>query len=656
MTGTGVTPSTAELLAIVDAMASGVARFDRDGRLRWASRRYLLWLSKSLEEVVGLTQSELLGAAAAERRRPYVELVLRGESVEFEDALPTGGHPGPGYSQVAYTPMYDAEGRVDGWVSVATDVTDIRRTAERLMESERRERQRAAELAAVLDAVPAAIWIADDPDCTFVTGSRFAHEVLRLPFGANLSKTAPEAERPMNFQVHDDHGVEFSAEDLPLQKAARTGRPQRGVRETIVFEDGTRRLLLGNVEPMLDAEGRPRGAVAAFIDVSELARAEETLREADRRKDAFLATLAHELRNPIAPIRYAVRLLRPDAPPQAQQQAREMIERQSAQIARLLDDLLDMSRVTRDVVELKRELLDVRRVVEQAVLATRPLIESLHHELQVTLAGEALWVDGDPTRLHQIVDNLLNNAAKYTDPGGRIEVSAAAEGERVVIEVRDTGIGLARESLGRVFELFAQIQPAGRGRSGLGIGLAVVKRLVELHGGTIGAHSEGLGRGTTFRVVLPRAARTAEPGPPETAKVLRLWRSDARVLVVDDHPDVLQSLALLLRGHGYRVHTAADGASAMRVAEALQPDVAILDLGLPDTDGYAVARWIRQQPWGAGVQIIAVTGWGDRGDRLRTRESGFDAHLVKPVEPDELLRVLRGGRAPVGSDRDAGAR
>jgi signal transduction histidine kinase/CheY-like chemotaxis protein len=442
--------------------------------------------------------------------------------------------------------------------------------------------------------------------------------------------------------------VEFEPDRLPLQMAARTGQPQRGVRETIVFEDGTRKLLIGNAEPLFDAEGRTRGAVAAFVDISELARAEETLREADRRKDAYLATLAHELRNPIAPIRYAVRLLRPEAPPQAQQQAREMIERQSAQIARLLDDLLDMSRVTRDVVELRREVLDVRRVVEQVVLATRPLIESLHHDLQVTLAGDALWVDGDPTRLHQVVDNLLNNATKYTDPGGRIEVSAGLEGELVCIEVRDSGIGLAPGSADRVFELFAQIQPAGRGRSGLGIGLAVVKRLVELHGGRISAHSAGLDCGTTFRVLLPRAQRPTEVGAVEPGRVVKLWRSDARVLVVDDHPDVLNSLALLLRGHGYRVHTAADGASAMRLAEALQPEIAILDLGLPDTDGHAIARWIRQQPWGATVKIVAVTGWGDRTDRLRTRESGFDAHLVKPVEPDELLRVLRGAR-PAGT-------
>jgi CheY-like chemotaxis protein len=328
-------------------------------------------------------------------------------------------------------------------------------------------------------------------------------------------------------------------------------------------------------------------------------------------------------------------------PSAAQAQARAIIERQSALMARLLDDLLDLSRITRGIIELRREVLDVRRIVEQVVLANRALVERLHHETIVNLSGDPLLVEADPTRLHQILDNLLQNAAKYTDPGGRIEVSASAEADVIVLCVADTGIGLSPESLERVFGLFSQIHSSERGRSGLGIGLTVVKQLVTLHGGTVHAESAGVGQGSRFRVTLPKTTRAPQAEPLEPPdRIITLFRDNPRVLLVDDQPDIVESLALILRGSGYSVHTAEDGVLALQVAETLRPDVMVVDLGMPRMDGFQLARRVRQQPWGNRTILIAVTGWGQAEDRRRARDAGFDHHLVKPVDPDAVIRLM----------------
>jgi PAS domain S-box-containing protein len=442
-------------------------------------------------------------------------------------------------------------------------------------------------------------------------------------------------------------GEEYAEYAAALDRVWSTGQPARlPVRWR---HAGRTRHFLSNIDPVRDASGRVVGLVGASVDVTALQEAEQSLRDADRRKDEFLATLAHELRNPLAPIRYAAKLLSPDAPPATQAKASEIIERQATQMARLLDDLLDMSRVTRNVIELRREVFDLRRVVEDAVAGAKPLIEGLHHGLQVTLAGEPLWVNADITRVRQILDNLLQNAAKYTDPGGHIEIHASLELRSAVLVVRDTGIGLAPETLRRVFDLFTQVQPAGRGRTGLGIGLAVVKRLVELHGGEIDVHSAGPGKGARFTVRLPLCESLQRDDTEDPAKVVRLFNAEARVLVVDDNTDVVDSLSLLLRNQGIPVHTATDGEAAIRLADVLQPEVVLLDLGMPKIDGYQVAAWIRRQSWGAGVRIIAITGWGQGTDREHTRSAGFDAHLVKPVDSDELLHLIHADRGRVAS-------
>jgi signal transduction histidine kinase len=377
--------------------------------------------------------------------------------------------------------------------------------------------------------------------------------------------------------------------------------------------------------------------------VTERKRAEEALRLADQRKDAFLATLAHELRNPLAPIRYATRLLEPGVPAQMADDARKMIDRQLAQMARLLDDLLDVSRVTRGVLEIHREQLDLREIIDTAVASTRPLADAAQQELSVSLPTEPLRVSGDPVRLTQILGNLLHNATKYTPAGGRIVVSAACEDEAVIISVKDNGIGIAADSLQTIFELFLQLEaPGTRSAGGLGIGLALARDLAKLHGGAIEAHSAGPGLGSEFVVRLPRAQEPAALTEPvaEPAKVAALGASGVRVLIVDDNVDAATSLSYVLALAGYHTDIAHDGKRALEVAETLRPAIVLLDIGLPGMSGREVARRLRAAPGGQDLRLIAVTGWGHETDRARSLEAGFDAHLTKPIDPETLLRHI----------------
>jgi signal transduction histidine kinase/ActR/RegA family two-component response regulator/HAMP domain-containing protein len=516
-----------------------------------------------------------------------------------------------------------------------------------LRESEARERAAATELRSVLDAAPAAILIARDRSCHVVTGSRGAHELLRRAPSANLSKSDAAPDRADNFRVLDADGRELAVDELPIQRVARIGRPLRSLRETIEFDDGSRRTLFGNVEPLFDAAGAVSGAVAAYVDITELELASRRLQEhqraleqAARQKDEFLATLAHELRNPMAPIRYATALLRPDVAPAVLEQARRLIERQSAHMARLLDDLLDMSRITRNVIELKRSEVDLRTVVRDACEAAQPDVTVHRHDLTLSLPDEPAWVDGDPARLLQIVGNLLGNAVKYTPPGGRIAVTVELLGADLRLRVADSGIGLAPDMVPRVFDLFSQVHKGvTASHGGLGIGLAVVRRLVELHGGRVDVTSEGLGRGAEFEVVLPRTVPKAVA--VATSNVTPLYRGPPRVLVVDDNRDVAQGLALLLRSEGIPAHVVHSGEDALALADELKPDVIVLDLGLPTLSGEQVAAALRERTWAQTVRIIAVTGWGQETDRARTAACGVDVHLVKPVDPAELIEHIR---------------
>jgi signal transduction histidine kinase len=381
-------------------------------------------------------------------------------------------------------------------------------------------------------------------------------------------------------------------------------------------------------------------------------RYEQALQEADRRKDEFLATLAHELRNPLAPIRSAVAVLNAKGLADADLKwNREVIERQVGQMARLLDDLLDVSRITRNKLELRKEPVELAMVVASAVETSRPVIDGGGHNLAVTLPPVPVYLGADPVRLAQVFGNLLNNAAKYTDRGGHIRLTAEVVGLEVVVSVADNGIGITPDVLPRLFERFAQATSAlERSQGGLGIGLSLVRGLVELHGGTVEGRSEGVGKGSEFIVRLPVAAAPMPVSREQTGdQGAGRIRLKSRILVVDDNRDAADSLAMLLQLGGHDIEIAYDGLQAVRAAEVFRPDVVLLDIGLPGMNGYEAARHIREQPWGKDMVLIALTGWGQDEDKRRATEAGFDHHLTKPVEPATLEELLAGTSRPCGT-------
>jgi CheY-like chemotaxis protein len=393
------------------------------------------------------------------------------------------------------------------------------------------------------------------------------------------------------------------------------------------------------VEPLYDAHGEVCGCVSVCVDLTEHKHVQDVLRESDRRKDEFLATLAHELRNPLAPLRNALEVLR-IAGGDARQSARAhaIMERQLQQLVRLTDDLLDVSRITRNRIELRRDRVDLRAVLQSAVETTQPLIDAAAHVLTLDAPGAPIWVHADFTRLAQAFANLLNNAVKYTPRGGRIDVRVTTRASRATVVVRDTGVGMAASALPRIFDMFMQsAESLDRSRGGLGIGLPLAKRLIELHGGAIEGHSDGPGLGSTFTVEMPLMSSTAQHQPVETAPRGDVVRR--RILIAEDIPDAAEMLRLMLDLMGHEVRVAADGVQAVALAKEFSPEVALLDIGMPRMDGYQAAREIREA-LGSRVLLVAVTGWGQDEDQRRAREAGFDHHLTKPAEPGVLETLI----------------
>jgi PAS domain S-box-containing protein len=418
---------------------------------------------------------------------------------------------------------------------------------------------------------------------------------------------------------------------------------------TYISRSGTESHYEYILRPVVGDEGQVDQVAGSGRDITARKRAEEALKDADRRKSEFLAVLAHELRNPLAPIRNALQILRlGDGERQDAQPIVEMMERQIAQMVRLVDDLLDVSRISHGTIELRRERVELAAIVRQAVEAVQPLLVSMDHEFTIISPAEPIHVSADPARLIQVLDNLLHNACKFTMRGGRIRLTIEPDGDQVVIRVEDNGVGIAAEHLAQIFGMFAQIDKSlERSSGGLGLGLTLVKTLVEQHGGSIDARSGGLGRGTEFVVRMPRLAELSAP-PTVSVAVQSLESAILRILVVDDNEDSADSMALLLALDGHEARIARDGLQAVEVAAQWTPDVVLLDIGLPKLDGYEAARRIRaQRPGVDGVMLIAITGWGQDDDRRRSRDAGFDAHLTKPVDYLDLKKLLaqwRGGR------------
>jgi PAS domain S-box-containing protein len=419
----------------------------------------------------------------------------------------------------------------------------------------------------------------------------------------------------------------------------------------LVDRNGQERPIEDSGAPIYRTDGELAGVVLVFRDATTQRAAQRALidsaaaaREADRRKDVFLATLSHELRNPLAPIRNAARLLEsPTLSGEDLQRSRLIISRQVRHMASLLDDLLDVSRITRGALTLKKEIVGLKGLLEAAVETARPGIDAKRHALTLEWPSERIRIDADPVRLTQVVTNLLTNAAKYTDPEGQITLGARAEAETIVIYVRDTGIGLAPHTLTEVFEMFSQVAPGkGHADEGLGIGLALVKGLVELHGGRVEARSAGLERGSEFVVYLPNSL-IEMAAPTETLGAASMPSSRARplrVLIADDNRDSAESLGMLLEMSGHEVYLAHDGLDALAAAANKLPDIALLDIGMPGMDGYEVAANIRREPWGSNITLIAITGWGQDDNKRLARTAGFDHHLTKPMDTAVLESIL----------------
>lgn len=491
----------------------------------------------------------------------------------------------------------------------------------------------------ILDSMPALIWYKDT-----------ANRILRVNALVAQSLGLPKA------QIEGRHAAELYPDEAENEYrddciAMRTGTPLSRIEARERPDSGALRWIRTDKIPLIAASGQATGILAMATDITERRMAEEALRESARRKDEFIAILAHELRNPLAPLKNAVQILRhPGLDEATRNWSCAAIERQVDHLTRLLDDLLDISRVSRGKLTLQRTSLAVADIVAQAVEFSRPLIAARQHELVLCMAPESLRVAGDLVRLSQVLSNLLNNAATYTAPGGRIRLAVAREDDTVVMRIADTGIGIAPSMIEQIFDLFFQADRSHQQfQGGLGIGLNLARQIVTLHGGTILARSAGLGTGSEFIVRLPCAANRLEevaPRPPDAPESL----PRRRVLVADDHADVLESLALLLNLMGHEVRTAQNGREAVAIAATFRPELILMDLGMPEMNGYDACRQLRAAADGAETLIVALSGWGQDRHRKATREAGFDRHLVKPIGNDALRSLLedltRDGAAP----------
>jgi PAS domain S-box-containing protein len=657
---------------IVQAVPALIGYVDTAERYRFNNGAYEQWFGRPLSDVEGLPVREVLGETVYATIAPHIRAALAGHPVTFESSLAYADGK-TRYVRATYVPDVAADGRVLGFVAHVTDISDLKRA-----EAEREVlRRNADELTRVartltesLDVSEVAQRIADSilplfaaqssvvrllqPDgslaCMAIAGKwlqNFKPGYL-LPPGVGLVGRAVAERRPLwTSDILNEPSVVLTAE-------FRRGLAGAGHRAILAVPLQVKGDIIGAVST---AHGEIRtfsqteiDLLQAFADQAALAMrnvqlfareqaARAEAEAANRTKDEFLALLAHELRNPLAPIVTAAALLRRPGPsPALIEQAAGIVERQVKNLARLLDDLLDVSRITRGRIDLRRETVPLADAVGRAVEAVRPLVDERRQTLSLALPAAAVAVEADPTRLEQIIVNILNNAAKYTPPGGRISVAVAAEAGQAVVRVADTGIGISRDMLPRIFDLFAQgDQSLAHTSGGLGVGLTLVRRLVELHGGRVGVHSDGPGRGSEFTIHLPLGRIPVSPTPPPVVAPDR--SPAAQVLLIEDNVDARETLRWLLEHEGHRVDVAADGASGLACAEETRPDIVLIDIGLPGMDGYEVARRLRAR-LGAGPILVAISGYGQPDDRRRSVDAGFDAHLTKPVSADELTQIL----------------
>ncbi len=580
------------------------------------------------EEAIGQPITIIIPPDRHDEERAILEQIRSGKRLQHMETVRVSKRGERLDISVTISPIRDPAGRIIGASKVARDISARKRAMDLLRESEARFRFLA-------ETIPSIVWTAA-PDGKVTYANQRWFEFCGIP-DLERATSLPE------LTVHPD--------DLERCTKAWQWHLRKGRDFEIELRhrryDGEYRWFVARAVPFRDARGEILSWFGTTTDIHDQKEMEETLRQADRRKDEFLATLAHELRNPLAPIRNALHIMRLKGDdPATVDQARRIMDRQLGQLVRLVDDLLDVGRITRGKLELRRERIEFGAVIRNAVDASRPLIEAAGHHLDVSLMPGPVYLDADPVRLAQVLSNLLNNAAKYMDRGGKIWLTTAADGaEAVVVTVRDQGIGIPAEALPSVFEMFTQVDGSlERSHGGLGIGLTLAKQLVELHGGSIHARSEGVGRGSEFSVRLP-IVLTVHREAPVVEKPDSLGHRTYRILVADDNHDTAESMGMMLRLMGNEVRTVRDGLQAIEETAAFRPDLVVLDIGMPRLNGYDAARRIREQSWGSGVILVALTGWGQEEDKRRATEAGFDLHFTKPVSATDFEQLMAGLRA-----------
>jgi PAS domain S-box-containing protein len=644
--------------------------FAPDGRLQYANRAVLDLVGLPLDKVAGRTLSELGVAAdvADQAQRHIRHVVDTGLAISAETTY-TNRHGTPRHYEYTLAPVFDGNGQVVQVSGTGRDITARLRREEQARATARRDayQLRLADalrtLADPIEIQEAAVRVLGE----HLAASRcFYCEVDddENGFVVHRAYTARGVSFRMDrFQIADFGGfmqrellagrsivLEDGCADVRLNLAQRQLFERMrvgGVLAVPLIKDGRLVSLLGinqtgprvwTAEEIAQAEDTAERTWSAV----ERARSEQQLRDAARRKDEFLALLAHELRNPLAPIRYAIDILAaPDVSPAEVQAAAQMMARQMGQMVRLIDDLLDASRISRGAIELRKHRIELAPAVRQAAEAARALAQGRRQKLSVTLPPPPVWVEADAARIVQVVGNLLNNASKFTGEGGTISVALEQQAGEAVLRIKDDGIGIEPHQQSRIFELFVQADTSlERRQGGLGIGLTLVRSLVEMHGGTVDVYSEGAGRGSEFTVRLPLAAASAEPAGPGVSSPGGTRASRRRVLVVDDNRDSAAMLSMLLGQSGHEIHLAFDGVEGLEAAARFRPDVILLDIGMPRLNGYDACRRIRALPGCGSALIVAMTGWGQQEDRRRSAEAGFDAHLVKPLDPHALRELL----------------
>jgi PAS domain S-box-containing protein len=492
----------------------------------------------------------------------------------------------------------------------------------------------------LLDKLPAAAYTCDAEGLI----TYFNSHAVAL-WGREPKRNDPMDRFCGSFRLFSPEGIPITHARCWMALALFEDREYNGHEILVERPDGSRRMVLAHANPFHDDQGKVVGAVNVLVDITDRKQSEDLLREADRKKSEFLALLAHELRNPLAPLRNGLHIIRLAGRDGATiDQARQMMERQLGHMVRLIDDLLDLSRINNGKIALRKERIDLVAAVQDAIETTRPLIEAVGHDFTVSLPPEPISVEGDRIRLAQVFANLLDNSAKFTQRGGHIGLTVEQQGSDAVVKIQDDGVGIPPRMLDRLFDMFLQgSRSLDRPQGGLGIGLSLVRGLVEMHGGSVEAHSEGIGKGSEFVVRLPVALSPNRGSRPEDgADDVISCSCRQRILVVDDNQDSALTLAMMLKIQGHELCTAHDGLEAVEAAATFRPEVVLLDIGLPRLNGYDACRRIREDPKNEGMVLIALTGWGQEEDKRRSKEAGFNFHMVKPVDPVALEKLLAG--------------